>query len=105
MATILSHFLRLLSEISLFHKLIYDITPGSILIGRDVALCFYDVIGNAPTLGRLRCKLVIKLDKLQFPYVLCPKNVIKRIGNELSFHKLFMKLVVCFISPRHRLGI
>ena len=26
-------FLRLLSEISLFHKLIYDITPGSILIG------------------------------------------------------------------------
>ena len=26
-------FLRLWSEISLFHKLIYDIAPGSILIG------------------------------------------------------------------------
>ena len=32
-------FLRLWSEISLFHKLIYDIAPGSILIGRDVAVC------------------------------------------------------------------
>ena len=31
-------FLRLWSEISLFHKLIYDIAPGSILIGWDVAV-------------------------------------------------------------------
>ena len=28
--------LHLWSEISLFHKLIYDIAPGSILIGREV---------------------------------------------------------------------
>ena len=27
----------------------------------------------------------------------------KRIWNEFSFHTVFMKLVVCFISPRHRL--
>ena len=31
-------FLRLWSEISLFHKLIYDIAPGSFLIGWDVAV-------------------------------------------------------------------
>ena len=31
-------FLRLWSEISLFHKLIYDIAPGSILIGWNVAV-------------------------------------------------------------------
>ena len=32
-------FLGLWSEISLFHKLIYDIAQGSILIGLDVAVC------------------------------------------------------------------
>ena len=31
-------FLRLWSEISLFHKLIYDIAQGSSLIGRDDAV-------------------------------------------------------------------
>ena len=31
-------------------------------------------------------------------------HVIKRIWNEFSFHTVFMKLVVCFISPRQRLG-
>ena len=31
-------FLRLWSEISLFHKLIYDIAPGRFLIGWDVAV-------------------------------------------------------------------
>ena len=30
--------------------------------------------------------------------------MIKRIWNEFSFHTVFMKLVVCFISPRQRLG-
>ena len=30
-------------------------------------------------------------------------HVIKRIWNEFSFHTVFMKLVVCFTSPRHRL--
>ena len=30
--------LHLWSEISLFHKLIYDIAPGSILIGREVVV-------------------------------------------------------------------
>ena len=32
-------FLCLWSEISLYHKLIYDIAQGSILIGLDVAVC------------------------------------------------------------------
>ena len=31
-------------------------------------------------------------------------HVIKRIWNEFSFHTVFMKRVVCFISPRQRLG-
>ena len=31
-------------------------------------------------------------------------HVIKRIWNEFSFHTVFMKLVVCFISPCQRLG-
>ena len=31
-------------------------------------------------------------------------HVIKRIWNKFSFHTVFMKLVVCLISPRHRLG-
>ena len=31
-------------------------------------------------------------------------NVIKRIWNKFSFHTVFMKLVVCFISPRQRFG-
>ena len=30
-------------------------------------------------------------------------HVIKRIWNEFSFHTVFMKLVMCFISPRQRL--
>ena len=30
--------------------------------------------------------------------------MIKRIWNEFSFHTVFMKLVVCFISPCQRLG-
>ena len=33
-----SHVLHLLSEISLFHKFIYDIAPGSFFIGWDVAV-------------------------------------------------------------------
>ena len=31
-------FLRLWNEISLYHKLIYDIAPGSIMIGRHIAV-------------------------------------------------------------------
>ena len=31
-------------------------------------------------------------------------HVIKRIWNEFSFHTVFMKLFMCFISPRQRFG-
>ena len=53
--TIYHMFLCLLSEILLFHKLIDDTAPGSVLIGWYIAvrIFVYDVIlGNATTLAR-----------------------------------------------------
>ena len=47
-----------------------------------------------------------KIDKkTRFSHVFCGfKHVIERILNEFSLHTVFIKLVVCFISPRQRLG-
>ena len=49
-------FLRLWSEISLFHKLIYDIAPRSILIGWDIAQQTFDVSAT------LEWRLTLTLD-------------------------------------------
>ena len=56
-------FLGLWSEISLFHKLIYDIAQGSILIGLDVAVCLWRH-RQRPGVGAFSAvKSVVKLDK------------------------------------------
>ena len=97
-------FLRLWSEISLFHKLIYDIAPGSILIGWDIAIHLWRH-RQRPRRWRVFCRqTAMKLNKSVFFLRFCEFNMwIKRIWNEFSFHTVFMKLV-CFISPRQRLG-
>ena len=95
--------LRLWSEISLFHKLIYDIAPGSILIGWNVAFRLWRHRYCPDVVAFFAVKSVKKTPV--FLTFLRVKHVIKRICNKFSFHTVFMTLVVCFISLRQRLGI
>ena len=59
-------FLRLWSEISLFHKLIYDIAPGSFLIGWDVAVGLWRYRQRGDVGAFSAVKLVKQLDKFVF---------------------------------------
>ena len=68
-------FLDLWSEITLFHKLIYDIAQGSILIGLDVAVRLWRHRQH-PDVGAFSAvKSVIKFDKNVFFLRFCEFNM------------------------------
>ena len=77
-------FLRLWSEILLFHKLIYDIAPGSILLGWDVAVLLLCNRKHNDVDSFSAVKLVIKLYKsvffLHFSSLTCNKKNLKWIS-------------------------
>ena len=109
-------------EVSIYHMIFPFIKPFHKFFQYDtryITLCTAvsrsfasDVIRKSiMTSRKVRCFRAIFARTLLKIHTFCMKYSYfldlacdKRIWNEFSFHTVFMKLIVCFISPRQRLG-